>query len=133
MNESFNLYAEPLEAQTAESIERIAAATNQEFETVRQILFARFAEEEKLNEELAQVLVEHFQSKNKITKQSYIDECGDGCCTEFGYKWKVNGEEVHTSPCEDSGWLKVLEHFGINAELIGVDEDDEESWNLNVR
>lgn len=71
--------------------------------------------------------------KIKITRQSYDYECGDGCCTEFGYKWYVDGKGVHSSPCEDSGWLSVLKHLGIEAELVGEDEDGEENWSLNIK
>ena len=71
--------------------------------------------------------------KIKITKLSYDWECGDGCCTEYGYKWYVDGVEVHRSPCEDSGWLSILKHLGIDAELVGLDENNEETWKLNIR
>ena len=68
--------------------------------------------------------------KHKITRKEYNWECGDGCCSEHGYDWEVDGKHVHGSPCEDSGWLAVLRHFGIDTELVGVDKDDEEIWSL---
>jgi len=67
----------------------------------------------------------------KITKKYYTYECGDDCCCyEDGYEWSVDGEFVHRSSCEDSGWLAVLKHLGLNVELSGVDEKDEEIWSL---
>ena len=68
--------------------------------------------------------------KHKITKKDYICECGDGCCTEFGSEWYVNGEFVHRSPCEDSGWMAVLTHLGIEVELTSQNEEGEETWSL---
>jgi len=68
--------------------------------------------------------------QHKIIRKEYHWECGDGCCTESGYEWKVDGQQVHRSPCEDSGWLAVLNHLGIDTELVGVDENDEEIWSL---
>lgn len=68
---------------------------------------------------------------HKITKQWYEEECGDDCCCyESGYEWTVNGEFVHKSPCEDSGWLAVLKHLKIDVELVGHDENGEEVWQL---
>lgn len=68
--------------------------------------------------------------KYKIIKKDYIHECGDGCCTEFGYEWYVNGEFVLRGPCEDSGWLAVLHHLGIEVELEGHNQNNEEIWSL---
>lgn len=68
--------------------------------------------------------------KTKITKRNYIYECGDGCCSELGYEWYVNGEFVHRSPCEDNGMLAVLNHLGIDAEMSFEDEDGEETCSL---
>ena len=39
-----------------------------------------------------------------------------------------NGEQVHSSPCYDAGWLAVLEKLGINAELSGMDDNGETAW-----
>ena len=68
--------------------------------------------------------------KHKITKKEYIYECGDGCCSEIGSEWSVDGEFVHRSSCEDSGWLAVLHHLGIQVELVGQDDQGEEIWSL---
>ena len=57
-------------------------------------------------------------------------ECGDGCCTEFGSEWYVDGEFVHRSPCEDNGWMVVLAHLGIEVELTGQNEEGEDTWSL---
>jgi len=68
--------------------------------------------------------------KHKITKKYYQCECMDGCCYEVETEWRVDGEFVHRSPCEDCGWLKVLEKLGIDAQLAGLNENDEEIWEL---
>jgi hypothetical protein len=68
--------------------------------------------------------------KHKITVKDYYDQCGDGCCTEYGQEWYVDGVEVHRSPCSDNALLAILAHLGIDAELIGLDEEGEESWSL---
>ena len=68
--------------------------------------------------------------KHKIAKKYYEYQCGDRCCDESGYEWYVNGEMVHRSPCEDNGWVEVLRKLGIDAQLVGMDEDGEEIWEL---
>ena len=68
--------------------------------------------------------------KHKIVKKEYIYECGDGCCSELGTEWYVNGEYVHRGPCEDNGWMAVLAHLGIEVELVGQDTQGEDIWSL---
>lgn len=68
--------------------------------------------------------------KHKIAKRQYTYACGDGCCDEEGSEWYVNGEFVHRSPCEDNGWLAVLEHLGLEVEVVGENEEGEEIWSL---
>lgn len=69
--------------------------------------------------------------KHKITKKWYQEECNDDCCCyESGYEWTVDGEFVHKSPCEDNGLLAVLNHLGIEAEIVFLDEDGEETCSL---
>ncbi|NBU82976.1 MAG: hypothetical protein EBS55_15160 [Flavobacteriaceae bacterium] len=68
--------------------------------------------------------------KHKITIKHCEYECADGCCYGVETEWRLNGELVHCSPCENSGWLKVLEKLGIDAVLVGIDENDEEIWEL---
>lgn len=68
--------------------------------------------------------------KHKIVQKDYSYECGDGCCSEWGKEWYVDGEFVHRSPCEDNGWLAVLAHLGIEVELIGQNENGEDTWSL---
>ena len=68
--------------------------------------------------------------KYKIAKRYYTHSCGDGCCDEEGSEWYVNGEFVHRSPCEDNGWLAVLEHLGLEIEVVGENEEGEEIWSL---
>jgi hypothetical protein len=63
--------------------------------------------------------------KNIITKKRYNYTCGDGCCSEMGYTWYVNGQEIHSSPCEDSALLALLGHFGISAQIDFCGEDDD--------
>ena len=71
-----------------------------------------------------------FIMKHKIVVQDYYQECGDGCCVEYGHLWFVDGNHIHSSPCQDSGWLAVLNHLGIEAEVIGKNEIGEEVWSL---
>lgn len=68
--------------------------------------------------------------KRKIVKKDYIYECGDGCCTELGFEWYVDGEFVYRGSCEDNGLLAILEHLGIEAELVGQSDEGEETWSL---
>jgi len=68
--------------------------------------------------------------KHKIGIKEYTYECGDGCCYEQGKEWYVNGEFVHGSSCEESGWLAVLKKLGVDAALVGLDENNEETWSL---
>lgn len=68
--------------------------------------------------------------KHKISKREYYYQCGGGCCDESGYEWYVNGEFVHASPCEDNGWLAVLEKLGIDVQIVGLDKDGEKIWEL---
>lgn len=60
-----------------------------------------------------------------ITKKRYSYECGDGCCSEIGYDWYVDGVEVHSSPCEDNALQAVLNHLGFDAAIHFCAEDDE--------
>lgn len=68
--------------------------------------------------------------KHKIVKKDYYYDCGEGCCTEMGIEWYVDGEFVHRSSCEDNGWLAVLQRLGIEVELTGQDDQGEETWTL---
>jgi hypothetical protein len=68
--------------------------------------------------------------KHKIAYKFYSYECGDGCCTETGYDWYVDGEFIIRSPSEDAGWMAVIRKLGIDATLVGLDENDEEIWEL---
>jgi len=69
--------------------------------------------------------------KHKIGIKSYSYECGDGCCSEFGNEYYVNGEFVHRSPCDDNGWLAVLSAIGIQAEIVNLNNDDEEICSID--
>ena len=68
--------------------------------------------------------------KHKIAYKFYSYECGDGCCTETGYDWYVDGEFIIRSPSEDAGWMAVIRKLGIDATLVGLDENEEEIWEL---
>lgn len=61
--------------------------------------------------------------KNVVTKRRYDYTCADGCCSEAGYEWYVNGKEIHSSPCEDNALLAILKYFGIDAQIDFCDED----------
>jgi hypothetical protein len=69
--------------------------------------------------------------KHKIGIKSYSYECGDGCCSEYGNEYYVDGEFVHRSPCDDNGWLAVLSALGIKAEIVNLSEDDEEVCSIS--
>ena len=69
--------------------------------------------------------------KHKIAVKSYSYECGDGCCSEFGNEYYVDGKFVVRSPCEHSSWLAVLTALGIQAEIVDLDEDDEEICSIS--
>jgi hypothetical protein len=68
---------------------------------------------------------------HKIAVKHYSYECGDGCCSEFGYEYYVDGKFVHRSPCEHSGWLAVLAELGIKAEIVDLDDEGEEITSLS--
>jgi len=61
--------------------------------------------------------------KHKIAVKPFFYECGDGCCSEYGHEYYVNGEFVHRSSCEHNGWLAVLTALGIQAEIVNLDID----------
>ena len=70
--------------------------------------------------------------KYKIGIKPYSYECGDGCCSEFGNEYYVNGEYVHRSPSDDDGWLAVLSALGIKAEIVNLSfEDGEEVCSIS--
>jgi len=64
--------------------------------------------------------------KHKIGIKSYSYECGDGCCSEFGHEYYVDGQFVHRSSCNDNGWLAVLGALGIQAEIVDLDPESGE-------
>ena len=59
-----------------------------------------------------------------ITRQSYDYTCGDGCCSEYGHTWYVDGEEVHSSPCEHNALIAILGHLGFEATINFCNEED---------
>ena len=64
--------------------------------------------------------------RHKISVKPYSYECVDGCCSEWGHEYYVDGEFVHRSPCEHSAWLAVLTALGIQAEIVDLDDDGQE-------
>ena len=66
----------------------------------------------------------------KLSKRPYYYECGDGCCTEWGETWYVNGEEVCSGPCEDNRLQQLLDHLGYDARIVNENEDGEEVCEL---
>jgi len=60
----------------------------------------------------------------KLSKRPYSYECGDGCCTEWGETWYVDGVEAW--PCEDNRLQQLLKHIGFDAEIVNENEDGEE-------
>jgi hypothetical protein len=63
--------------------------------------------------------------KHIIIRKTYDYECGDHCCSEYGWTWYVDGTEVHSSPCEHNALLAILKHFGIDAQIDFCNEDDD--------
>lgn len=60
-----------------------------------------------------------------ITRESYSYECGEpGCCSEYGWTWYVDGENVHSSPCEHNALIAILKHLGFDATINFCNEDD---------
>ena len=68
--------------------------------------------------------------EHKISKQDYSYECQDGCCTEFGTHWLVDGKLVYSGPDEQQALQNILAAFNIQAEIVGLDENGEEIWSL---
>ena len=69
--------------------------------------------------------------KNKITIKEWHYECGEKCCHEYGWEYKVNGKVVYSGPQEENAILAILNHFGIEATIVGLDsETEEEIWEL---
>jgi hypothetical protein len=68
--------------------------------------------------------------KHKITVKDYEWECGEGCCTEMGREFYIDGVMVFRGSCEEHGWMTVLEKLGIDAELEGLNERGELVWKL---
>lgn len=67
---------------------------------------------------------------HKIAVKEYEWECEDGCCTELGREWYLNGELIHRGSCGDTGWVEVLKKLGLDVELVGIDNLNEEIWTL---
>lgn len=70
--------------------------------------------------------------KHKISRRDYSYQCAEGCCDEAGLEWYVNEEFVHRSPCEESGWLAVFAHLGIQVELVHQNNEGEDIWCLEL-
>ena len=68
--------------------------------------------------------------KIKVSKRPYYSECGDGCCSDWGEIWFVNGERVCSGPCEDNNLQKLLSHLGFDATIVNENEDGEEVCEL---
>lgn len=66
----------------------------------------------------------------KLSKRPYYYECGDGCCTEWGETWYVNGVEVCSGPCDDNRLQQLLDHLGYDASIVNENEDGEEVCEL---
>jgi len=86
----------------------------------------------KKRAERAEAEVERLNApiKVKISKRPYSYECGDGCCTEWGETWYVDGEEIASGPCEDNLLQRILERLGFDAEIVNENEDGEEVCSL---
>ena len=83
---------------------------------IQQSLFLKIEIEDNIMTEKKKII---------ITRKAYSYECGDGCCSEYGWTWYVDKEEVHSSPCEHNALQAILDHLGFDAEIhfCGVDDD----------
>ncbi|MGD9678165.1 MAG: hypothetical protein AB7V16_07350 [Vulcanibacillus sp.] len=55
--------------------------------------------------------------------------CSDGCCTEYGLDVFVNDVKVTEYGDQDHILVSsILNHLGYDVEIIGFDEDYNESW-----
>ena len=66
----------------------------------------------------------------KVSKRPYDYECGDGCCSEYGETWSVDGVEVAHGPCDDNRLQQLLKHLGYSARIVNENEDGEEICEL---
>lgn len=73
-------------------------------------------------------LLEMVPLKLSIRPYSYI--CADGCCSEYGETWSVDGKEIASGPCEYNRMKQLLRHLGFDASITGENEDGEEVWEL---
>ena len=64
--------------------------------------------------------------KLKIELHSYVYNCGDGCCTDYGTQVRVNGVEMD-SRNEDAATIitEILTHLGHEVEVIETYHYDE--------
>lgn len=62
----------------------------------------------------------------KLSMRPYSYECGDGCCSEDGETWFVDGEEVASGPCDANRLQQLLKHLGYDARIVNENEDGEE-------
>ena len=89
---------------------------------------------DKLQKELkaSQAEVERLKGikQIKVSKRPYDYECGDGCCSEYGETWSVDGVEVAHGPCDDNRLQQLLKHLGYNARIVNENEDGEEICEL---
>ena len=58
-----------------------------------------------------------------IKKQEYVNECGDGCCHNFGEHWYVNDQLISSGPCDDTNLAALLKHLGIDAKIVLLDSE----------
>jgi hypothetical protein len=64
--------------------------------------------------------------KVKITVRPWDWECGDGCFSEHGVIYKVDGVEVSNTPNPEQALNEILTHLGIKNEVCFVDENEED-------
>lgn len=64
--------------------------------------------------------------KIAIKLQNYYHECADGCCTDFGTRIKVNGEELYQDGyLTENALFAVLTHLGYDVVVEEIDENGE--------
>ena len=81
---------------------------------------------EMLSDERDELTNEVAKTPIKLSKRPYYYECGDGCCTEWGETWYVDGVDVCSGPCENNRLQQLLCHLGFDARIVNENEDGEE-------
>jgi hypothetical protein len=67
-------------------------------------------------------------AKPVLERKAYSYECEETGFICDGLEWSINWNVIHSSSSNDAGWIAVLKHFGINLELIELNENGDQTW-----